>query len=494
MSPAKHRFGRMFLSGIEGEAQPHNGKKTVDDFKSGAFTPILIAGICNPFGPTLTIFSIQRPDETGTAWLCEHMLNPFQTSFHRMLRLDGEHVRFTPEGRPCAGVDEALGDFAKVHLAEGQAFTPGTYHTYCEAVSPMATRDTLRAWMSRAETTPEDLKDLTDDMLSQQYALRCTPSRLHERRLNKRKPTMEDAINLAGAALSSRQQAVEREAIISGWDFAQQNAPSLKVATRTEEIKKVFALVAPTKADTDLSKARPGSAAGNWAAHWAALSRNIGKKGKCPREKDSLEAWGMFTDGSSIQKGARLAAWPEIVGLMKGKKFSMGQLAVRQPSIRAEGRPGVTFIFSSPAGGSPIARSAMAIFSSHNLGGALADSIESGRWASLTYIYSPHWYASAGDRSFGVEWANRETSDAADLEARRLWCVGIEGAIRQVMAEIPAAHIDSLFFDSYAANDRLELLTERQFESLTRTKAEDLEKVLALPHPPEPGFWASLFG
>jgi hypothetical protein len=197
---------------------------------------------------------------------------------------------------------------------------------------------------------------------------------------------MEDAINLAGAALSSRQQAVEREAIISGWDFAQQNSPSLKVVTRTEEIKKVFALVAPTKADTDLSKARPGSAAGNWAAHWATLSRNIGKKGKCPREKDSLEAWGMFTDGSSIQKSARLAAWPEIVGLMKGKKFSMGQLAVRQPSIRAEGRPGVTFIFSSPAGGSPIARSAMAIFSSHNLGGALADSIESGRWASLTYI------------------------------------------------------------------------------------------------------------
>jgi hypothetical protein len=62
------------------------------------------------------------------------------------------------------------------------------------------------------------------------------------------------------------------------------------------------------------------------------------------------------------------------------------------------------------------------------------------------------------------------------------------------MAEIPPAHIDSLFFDGYAANDRLELLTERQFEGLTRTKAEDLEKVLALPHPPEPGFWASLFG
>jgi hypothetical protein len=478
MSPERNRFGQNFLGDLEGEAGRHTGAKTVDDFKSGRFTPILIAGICNPFGPTLTIFSLQKPDESGEAWLCEHMLNPFQTSFHRMLRLNLEHVRFTPEGRPYAGVDEALRDFAAVHLAQGQAFTPGTYHAYCAAVSPTATIETLRAWMAGAETTPGDLKDLTDPLLSEQYALRCTPRRLQERAASKRKPTKEDAINLAGAVLRSSQQATEREGIIQGWVFAQQHAPGLKVVTRTEEIKKIFALVAPTKADRDLSKPRPEADAGNWAARWATLAKGLGKRGRYQREPDGLEAWGQFTDGSSIQKRARLADWPQIVALIKARKFAMGQLAVRQKSIRTEGRPGVTFVFSSPAGGSPVARTAMGIFSAHRLGGALADSTSGDRWASLAYIYSPRWYASAGDRSFGVDWAAQESDGANDQEHCRRWCEGIEQAIRQVLAQIPAGYIDSVYFDSYAANDRLELLTERQLDGLLRTSANDLEKAL----------------
>jgi len=51
-----------------------------------------------------------------------------------------------------------------------------------------------------------------------------------------------------------------------------------------------------------------------------------------------------------------------------------------------------------------------------------------------------------------------------------------------------------LYFDSYAANDRLDRLTARQLKGLTRTKAEDLAKILALPEPPDAGLWASLFG
>lgn len=482
----------MFLGEIGENEKHYTGSKAVADFESGAFTPILVAGICNPFGPTLTIFSIKKPDETGTSWLCEHMLNPFNTSFHRMLQLNNEHVRFTPEGRPCAGVDEALRDFAKVHLADGQAFTPGTYHTYCDAVSPLTTLDVLCAWMSGAQTTSEDLKDLTDSRLSRQYVLRCTPSRIQERRADKRKPKKDEAVKLAGAVLQPQQKAVEKSAIIDGWDFAQRNAPRLKVVTRTEEIKKMLRLVDPTEGDADLSKPRPS--AGNWAAHWAKLSRTISKRGSFKRNRDGLEAWGQFSDGSSIQKSATLTDWPQISGLIRGKKFSMGQLAVRQSPIQSEGRPGVTFIFTSPGGGSPIARAAMSIFSRNNLGGALADSIERDKWASLTYIYSPHWYAAAGDSSFGVDWAEHEGSEADDHEARRQWCLGIEHAIRQVLAEIPADCVDSLYFDSYSANDRLELLTDGQFEGLTRTKAEDLAKVLALPHPPEPGFFASLFG
>ena len=129
-----------------------------------------------------------------------------------------------------------------------------------------------------------------------------------------------------------------------------------------------------------------------------------------------------------------------------------------------------------------------------HLGGALADSIQGDRWSSLTYLYSPHWYASSGDRCFGTDWPAREKAGADDAEGRKLWCAGIEHAIRQVLAEVPAACVDSVCFDSYAANDRLDLLSERQLKGLARTKAEDLEKVLSLRNPPDAGLWDSLFG
>ena len=162
MSSEGNRFGQSYLSGILGEPKKSTGKRVLADFQSGAFTPILVAGICNPAGPTLTIFSFLKPDEEGEAWLCEHMLNPFQTTFHRMSRVHPEDVGFAPEGKATTGVDEALLAFARVHLALDQSFTPGTYHTYCAAVSRQATESALLAWMEKSEATPCDLEDLTD--------------------------------------------------------------------------------------------------------------------------------------------------------------------------------------------------------------------------------------------------------------------------------------------------------------------------------------------
>ena len=539
MSPENHRFGRLFLAGIEGDAKPHAGKKAVADFKSGAFTPILVAGICNPAGPTLTIFSFLKRDEEDEAWLCEHMLNPFQTSFHRIARVHLSDVGFSLEGKATTGVDEALLAFARVHLALDQSFTPGTYHTYCAAVSRQATEAALLAWMEKSEDTPCDLEDLTDASLRTDFLKRASFARIQERISSKRKPTKADAEKLLRAALEPRQQAAERQGIIEGWDTAQARAPDLKVVTTTAEIKELFRLVASANA-VDASKPKdpthpneyydvgldvllvtrpdlfgqgvrrdgpPGQRtatptkpaeleypADSWAVHWHQLSKRHSKKGQYARPSDGLEAWGQLHDGSSIQKSVRLGDWPDIVRAFAGKRFSLGAFAVRQGEIRHEGCPGVTFIFASPSGGSRIARVAMRIFSHYNLGGALADSIQGDRWASLTYLYSPHWYAASGDRSFGADWQTREKSEADDFEGRKLWCAGIEHAIRQVLAEVPAACVDSLYFDSYAANDRLDLLTERQLKGLAGAKAEDLEKVLSLRNPPEAGLWTSLFG
>ena len=539
MSPANHRFGRLFLAGIEGDAKPHTGRKAVADFKSGAFTPILVAGILNPAGPTLTVFSLSKPDEDGEAWLCEHMLNPFQTTFHRMLRLDNRHVGFSPEGKPTVGVDEVLQAFARVHLAADQSFTPGTYHTYCAAVTRQATEAALLAWMEGSDSTGEDLKDLTDASLRTDFLRRASFARVQERIASKRKTTKADAEKLLRATLDSRQQAAERQGIVEGWDVAQARSPRLKVVTTTDEIKELFTLVASATAAGDgqpkgpthpneyydvgsdallvtrpdlygqgvrrdgpaghptprpAKPAEPTYPSDSWAAHWYALSKKHGKKGAYARPADGLEAWGQLTDGSSIQKSTRLSAWPDIIRAFDDKKFALGQFAVRHPAIDFEGRPGVTFVFTAAGGGSRVARAAMTIFSGYNLGGALADSIQGDRWASLTYLYSPHWYAASRDRSFGADWATRENTGADDAEGRKLWCAGIEHAIRQVLAELPESCVDGLYFDSYAANDRLDRLTARQLKGLTRTKAEDLAKILALPEPPDAGLWASLFG
>ena len=66
MNPDEHRFGPPFATdSIIGEASEYSGELTLEDFRSGAFTPILVAGIYNPAGPTLTICSLCQPVEDG---------------------------------------------------------------------------------------------------------------------------------------------------------------------------------------------------------------------------------------------------------------------------------------------------------------------------------------------------------------------------------------------------------------------------------------------
>ena len=70
----------------------------------------------------------------------------------------------------------------------------------------------------------------------------------------------------------------------------------------------------------------------------------------------------------------------------------------------------------------------------------------------------------------------------------------VQHAINEALAELPEGCVDALYFDSYAANDRLELLTDQQLQTLLKTKPDGLAKVLSLPYPPAPGLWDALFG
>jgi len=181
MSTGGNRFGPPYLSAVLGEAKKRTGKQVVTDFRGQGFIPILVAGICNPAGPTLTIFSFSKPDESGESWLCEHMLNPFQTSFHRMTKVRSADIGLTAEGMNDGGRDQALLAFADVHLTQDQSFTPGTFHTYCPAVSRTATESALLAWMEQSDSTPRDLDDLTRLPYKSDHLSRATFARIQER-------------------------------------------------------------------------------------------------------------------------------------------------------------------------------------------------------------------------------------------------------------------------------------------------------------------------
>lgn len=554
MSSDGSRFGHPYISGIVGKPRNSSGSKVLEDFRSGAFTPILVAGICNPAGPTLTIFSIRRPDENGDIWLCEHMLNPFQTSFHRMARLKPGAIDFSADGKATKGVDEALLTFARVHLAQDQSFTPGTYHTYLPAISKQATDQAVLEWMTGSESTPCDLKDLTDAALRKDHLQRASFARIQERMASKRKTTKADAEKLLRAALEPGQQQTERQAIIEGWDIAQSRAPRLKVLTTTDEIKAAFGAVAGTihsshstqtpqpsswddptrggrlnpkidelgrdldeaarkralkehqrqeaRAALDASKA-PSKYPLNvpqevpmesWARDWGRISQELSRRTCYERSGHWLEVWAQLKDGGSIQGGRYVEKWADHAAELASKGCALGLVAMRQPSASHDGRPGVTFVLTSQAGGSPIARLLMAIFARHGLGGGLADIEANGRWALVKYLYTPHWYVLSGDRTFGVDWSEYDQPLVDQNKGKKLWCAGVEAAVRDALQQLPETAVDSLFFDSYAMVDTPDLLTPPQWVTLRKTHHSKLTALLAQPTIPAAGFWSRLWG
>ncbi len=554
MSTGDNRFGHPYLSDILGEAKRRTGKQVVADFRAQGFIPILVAGICNPAGPTLTIFSFSKPDESGLSWLCEHMLNPFQTTFHRMTKVRSADIGLTAEGMSDGGRDQALLTFAKVHLAQDQSFTPGTYHTYCAAVSRAATESALLAWMERADSTPRDLDDLTRTPYKSDHLSRATFARIQERIADRRQPSAELATRLLRAALDPSQQAMERQAIIQGWDIAQARAPGLEVVTTTREIKAVFDLISgplptsrknaavvpspwddPTKGGklnphidelareldeaarqralramqrTEALEAKRAlkrpvknplrlpaeTPSENWLRHWSELSGELSRRTAYERSGHWLEVWAQLKDGGSLQGGHYVEKWADQAATLATKGCSLGLIALRQATPSSHGKPGVTFVLAGPTGGSPTARHLMSIFARHGLGGALADVEEHGRWALVKYLYTPHWYAKAGDLTFGVDWSAYDQVPSMADEGRLHWCRGVETAVRDALNELPSGGIDGLFFDTYDLHDRLEQLTPDQWLTLRKTPHTELGSLLAQPAIPAAGFWDKLWG
>lgn len=246
----------------------------------------------------------------------------------------------------------------------------------------------------------------------------------------------------------------------------------------------------PVKYPLDVPKEIP---AGSWARRWGALSNELSRRTRYERSGHWLDIWAQLKDGRSIQGGYYLEKWAQHApDLATG--CSLGLIAMRQTSATHEGHPGVTFVLTGPTGGSPVARQLMAIFARHGLGGALAGSEANGRWAIVKYLYTPHWYALSGDRTFEVDWSAYDHPGGDQNEGKHRWCGGVELAIRDALHELPSQVIDSVFFDSYSMYDSLDRLSPHQLVTLRKTPHAKLGALLMQPTIPAAGFWARLWG
>jgi hypothetical protein len=230
----------------------------------------------------------------------------------------------------------------------------------------------------------------------------------------------------------------------------------------------------------------------SWARHWGVLSNELSRRTRYERSGHWLDIWAQLKNGRSIQGGYYVEKWaqhaPELA-----TGCSLGLIAMRQTSASHESRPGATFVLTGPTGGAPAAHQLMSIFARHGLGGGLADSEAKGRWAIVKYLYTPHWYALSGDRTFGVDWSTYAQPNADQNKGKLRWCRGVEMAIREALHVLPSQVIDSLFFDSYSMHDSLDQLSAHQWLTLRKTPHTKLGGLLLQPSIPAAGLWARLF-
>ena len=80
---------------------------------------------------------------------------------------------------------------------------------------------------------------------------------------------------------------------------------------------------------------------------------------------------------------------------------------------------------------------------------------------------------------FGIDWARWVALPDDQNESKRLWCEHVALAVFKVMPEFPPLCIGSLFFDEYAATDRLWLLGKPALRRLCAVPHEQLAAELA---------------
>lgn len=214
-----------------------------------------------------------------------------------------------------------------------------------------------------------------------------------------------------------------------------------------------------------------------WLNAW--LSAHDLKKHGQYRDLGPLQVYAATKAGDGAQFSGSLQSWDAHALKLKQQSVRLGLVAVEcSPEHAYFKYPGVTLVFEGPTGGSIVARDVMAKLGVLGIGGILAGTEQGGRFGVLRIIMTPRWYALTGDKLFGVDWAKLPNDPVHGEEAKKAWALGIHGALRQVLADIPSALVDTVRFGAFDVVDWLHDLGPRERTFLYAAKSRQLADAL----------------
>ena len=214
-----------------------------------------------------------------------------------------------------------------------------------------------------------------------------------------------------------------------------------------------------------------------WLNVWLS-ARDLKKAGQY-RDPGPLQVYAATSVGDGPQFTGPLHSWEELSRKLGAQSVQLGLVAVEcSPEHAYFKYPGVTLAFEGPTGGSVVARDVMAKLGRLGIGGILACTEQGGRFGVLRIIMTPRWYARTGDKLFGVDWAKTPNDPAHCEEAKKAWASGIQAALRQALADIPASLVDTVRFGAFDVVDWLHDLGSRERTFLYEAKPRQLPEAL----------------
>ena len=230
-----------------------NAEEVKQEFTATPVFPLLVTGIFNPFGPTLSVYLVQR-DERNEWTLAVLRLNPFSCTKAELGQLDPKRVKLEPgvldqshgaqrmslamKGRVNAGLEGAHDYILRIVLGRSRLQQSFTLCHSTTAVSPLKSKARVALAYLGTKNGRDDLNDLRDKQKRSDPWARADMAeamrRIHEPQAAPAPLTPAEAEELATIVLAPQQQRIEMLNFLQAWEGSVEHAGISPVLTREQ--------------------------------------------------------------------------------------------------------------------------------------------------------------------------------------------------------------------------------------------------------------------